>query len=176
MSVARRDGGGCDGGLSVYLSQGVEDVTVVSEDGSPHGTTCFVLWNPPLAMPGGRLGADGGSGKTCGAGGQLLDMSRTEARARARMTRCGQIDRLRPAQMGCARTWVRAARWSDRLADRQAPVHDHLDTYTWQQADPPPPKNPPEVWVGPLFNMWRLVGRKGTRRAQGPELAVSQLQ
>ncbi len=27
---------------------GVQDVTVISEDGSPHGPKCFVLWNPPL--------------------------------------------------------------------------------------------------------------------------------
>lgn len=50
---------------------GVQDVTVVSEDGSPHGPQRFVLWNPPLTAPNRALAVANGK-----------QMSRTEGRAR----------------------------------------------------------------------------------------------
>ena len=52
-------------------SAGVEQVEVISEDGSPHGPKCFVLWNPPLTV----------SQKALNKGSQMK-MSRTEGRAR----------------------------------------------------------------------------------------------
>lgn len=50
---------------------GVEDVCVVSQDGSPHGPQRFVLWNPPLTAPNHALAVANG-----------VQMSRTEGRAR----------------------------------------------------------------------------------------------
>ena len=44
---------------------------VISEDGSPHGPKCFVLWNPPLTV----------SQKALNKGSQMK-MSRMEGRAR----------------------------------------------------------------------------------------------
>ena len=41
------------------LAAGVEEVTLVQQDGSPHGPRRFVLWNPPLSE-GGRGGGTGG--------------------------------------------------------------------------------------------------------------------
>ena len=59
--------------LSVLcICSGVERVTVVSEDGSPHGPQRFVLWNPPLTAPNHAL-------KVANTGNH---MSRTEGRAR----------------------------------------------------------------------------------------------
>lgn len=55
---------------------GVEDVQVVSDDGSPHGPKCFVLWNPPLTV----------SQKALDKGSQAK-LSRTEGRAR--LTKAG---------------------------------------------------------------------------------------
>ena len=52
-------------------SAGVEQVEVISEDGSPHGPKCFVLWNPPLTV----------SQKALNKGSQMK-MSRMEGRAR----------------------------------------------------------------------------------------------
>ena len=46
---------------------GVQDVNVVSDDGSPHGRKTFVLWNPPL---------------TASQLAKANSMSRTEGRAR----------------------------------------------------------------------------------------------
>lgn len=45
-------------------SAGVEDVRVVSEDGSPHGPRTFVLWNPPRLQAGRRAAGTGGHGET----------------------------------------------------------------------------------------------------------------
>ena len=50
---------------------GVEQVEVISEDGSPHGPKCFVLWNPPLTVSQQALNK-----------GSQMKMSRTEGRAR----------------------------------------------------------------------------------------------
>ncbi|KAL0027014.1 hypothetical protein WJX79_008750 [Trebouxia sp. C0005] len=50
---------------------GVEQVEVISEDGSPHGPKCFVLWNPPLTVSQQALNK-----------GSKMKMSRTEGRAR----------------------------------------------------------------------------------------------
>lgn len=50
---------------------GVQDVRVVSDDGSPHGPKCFVLWNPPLTVS--QKALDKGS---------RAKLSRTEGRAR----------------------------------------------------------------------------------------------
>ena len=55
---------------------GVENVHVVSEDGSPHGPKSFVLWNPPFATPDRK--------STTG-----LNMSHTEGRKRGGAKRCG---------------------------------------------------------------------------------------
>lgn len=44
---------------------------VISEDGSPHGPKCFVLWNPPLTVSQQALNK-----------GSRMKMSRTEGRAR----------------------------------------------------------------------------------------------
>lgn len=55
---------------------GVEQVEVISEDGSPHGPKCFVLWNPPLTVS--QQAVNKGS---------KMKMSRTEGRAR--MTKGG---------------------------------------------------------------------------------------
>ncbi|KAL3163301.1 hypothetical protein ABBQ32_009693 [Trebouxia sp. C0010 RCD-2024] len=55
---------------------GVEQVEVISEDGSPHGPKCFVLWNPPLTVSQQALNK-----------GAKMKMSRTEGRAR--MTKGG---------------------------------------------------------------------------------------
>ena len=53
------------------LLAGVEDVVVVTEDGSPHGPQRFVLWNPPLTAPNHALAVANG-----------VQRSRTEGRAR----------------------------------------------------------------------------------------------
>ncbi|KAK9816796.1 hypothetical protein WJX72_005198 [[Myrmecia] bisecta] len=53
---------------------GVPGVRVVSEDGSPHGPKCFVLWNPPLTAGQEALNSKGGKGM----------LSNTEMRARGR--------------------------------------------------------------------------------------------
>jgi len=71
---------------------GVPDVQVVSEDGSPHGPKCFVLWNPPLTDPAAKRAANRTArAAAAGAkGGLLVDFhhtSRTETRARHRVTR-----------------------------------------------------------------------------------------
>ncbi len=55
---------------------GVDNVHVVSEDGSPHGPKSFVLWNPPFAAPDRK--------STTG-----LNMSHTEGRKRGGAKRCG---------------------------------------------------------------------------------------
>lgn len=46
-------------------------MTVISQDGSPHGPQRFVLWNPPLTAPNRALAVANG-----------VQMSRTEGRAR----------------------------------------------------------------------------------------------
>ena len=45
------------------MCAGVEDVRVVSEDGSPHGPKTFVLWNPPRLQAGRRASGTGGHGE-----------------------------------------------------------------------------------------------------------------
>ena len=55
---------------------GVDNVHVVSEDGSPHGPKSYVLWNPPFAAPDRK--------STTG-----LNMSHTEGRKRGGAKRCG---------------------------------------------------------------------------------------
>ena len=54
-----------------FAVTGVEQVEVISEDGSPHGPKCFVLWNPPLTVSQQALNK-----------GSRMKMSRTEGRAR----------------------------------------------------------------------------------------------
>ena len=63
----------CDSDAAGFA--GVENVHVVSEDGSPHGPKSFVLWNPPFATP--------DSKSTTG-----LNMSHTEGRKRGGAKRC----------------------------------------------------------------------------------------
>ena len=70
-----RDSGGAG-------SAGVDNVHVVSEDGSPHGPKSFVLWNPPFATPDRK--------STTG-----LNMSHTEGRKRGGAKRCGLRLRMR---------------------------------------------------------------------------------
>lgn len=55
---------------------GVEEVTLIDQDGSPHGPQRYVLWNPPLTHFNEALKA---ANQGDSAGGQ---MSRTEGRAR----------------------------------------------------------------------------------------------
>ena len=66
----------CNFGSSGCSCAGVEQVEVVSEDGSPHGPKCFVLWNPPLTVS-----------QQARNKGAKMKMSRTEGRAR--MTKGG---------------------------------------------------------------------------------------
>lgn len=82
------------GGLSA--AAGVDDVSVVSDDGSPHGPKTFVLWNPPLLQPFRRSASGGGGAPPAAeseAGGRanplqgMSLMSRTESRARKRFTK-----------------------------------------------------------------------------------------
>ena len=61
------DLGGLDLNLNSVSCAGVQDVHVVSDDGSPHGRKTFVLWNPPL---------------TASQLAKANSMSRTEGRAR----------------------------------------------------------------------------------------------
>lgn len=71
-------------------------MSVVSEDGSPHGPKTFVLWNPPLLQPNRRSRSGSGAaldgGGVGGVRGNPLQgvplMSRTEARARKQFTKC----------------------------------------------------------------------------------------
>ena len=72
---------------------GVDHITVIDEDGSPHGPRLFAMWNPPLTCPGpaqadanggpkGREGSvdDVAAGASAGPG----KASRTEGRARGK--------------------------------------------------------------------------------------------
>lgn len=73
-------------------NSGVSDVLVVSEDGSPHGPKCFVLWNPPLTHPG-KKGAQRRSGvpSAPGTAGGItagLPGSGSSARVRAKISKC----------------------------------------------------------------------------------------
>ena len=66
---------------------GVDEVMVVSEDGSPHGPKTFVLWNPPLTMPPKPPGAAHGDDAEPPTGPNLRHMSRTEARVSGKLLR-----------------------------------------------------------------------------------------
>lgn len=75
--------------MHTIASAGVPEVTVVSEDGSPHGPKTFVLWNPPLTMGQSLKGALSPlSAVTAEGKFNLKNMSHTEGRVRARMNKC----------------------------------------------------------------------------------------
>lgn len=72
------------------------EVTVVTEDGSPHGPKTFVLWNPPLTQGRKARGAMTALAAAAGSTPALFDlrhMSHTEGRVRARMNKCGALQR-----------------------------------------------------------------------------------
>ncbi|KAK9819572.1 hypothetical protein WJX81_002582 [Elliptochloris bilobata] len=75
---------------------GVPEVTVVSEDGSPHGPKTFVLWNPPLTMGQSPKGALAPLAAVTSDGRfNLKHMSHTEGRVRARMNKRAKHEVLR---------------------------------------------------------------------------------
>lgn len=54
---------------------GVDDVHVITDDGSPHAPRIFAMWNPPLSAPNATPGAAGPNGR--------VEFSHTEGRKRA---------------------------------------------------------------------------------------------
>ena len=60
----------------------MDDVTVISDDGSPHGPKCFVLWNPPLMNPAKKAGKRRSTALTTGLGGvgQLAGVSGSDGK------------------------------------------------------------------------------------------------
>ena len=62
---------------SLFWCLGVDEVTLIDQDGSPHGPQRFVLWNPPLTHFNAGLRAANPDGTT-----SIGQMSRTEGRAR----------------------------------------------------------------------------------------------
>lgn len=61
--------------LRFCLDPGVQDVTLIDQDGSPHGPQRYVLWNPPLTHFNEAL-------KAANPDSSIGQMSRTEGRAR----------------------------------------------------------------------------------------------
>lgn len=62
-------------GLQALPGDGSDRLVVVEQDGSPHGPSKFVLWNPPLSQQGGMM-YDGEDGR-------FKHMTRTEAKFKA---------------------------------------------------------------------------------------------
>eukprot|EP00884_Botryococcus_braunii_P004307 jgi/Botrbrau1/13878/Bobra.0056s0110.1 len=87
---------------------GLEEVKLVSQDGSPHGPQRFVLWNPPLTR---QAEASARSGN--------MHLSRTEGRARGGKgrSRRAELERLRALMQDAEQERGRGARLAQGSAD-----------------------------------------------------------